>query len=414
MAILEESTVPAIEKQLPIEQNALVEASDKSVSSKAISDVDLKEKEPSTISSQVHLEQYEQMKTVVCSSKKLQLDYEVFVQNETVQDFHQRCFILTIHDVARTYTKFHEFVMSEDMCGIRNRTVWLHVTLPGQQMDAHELKVDKYPSMEELGEELVCVLESFKIPQVVCMGEGAGAYIAAQFAIKHPQRCLGLILIEPTLSAVTFMETMRSRFSSLGRINAVKSNETSSANLAAKEIAADFSMSVNENETFHLETNVNEKRSVTALNTKNVNLFASAFANRIGLIQKTKDITADILIVSAKNSAYYSEAKKFYRSLQDTFKTDPKRLVNCPFLDIENSACVLSECNFARLATTVQFFLQGIGLLSAMPMKTSLRKSSIASSYGRMEDADFPIAISSSSQSDSSSLPFVSSNLSIS
>ena len=111
-----------------------------------------------------------------------------------------------------------------------------------------------------------------------------------------------------------------------------------------------------------------------------------------------------------KDALSYNEAKKFYRSLQDTRKKEPKRLVNCPFLDLENTANVLMD-RPERLASSLQYFLQGIGLLSAMPMI----KSSNILQYARsisMEEADRPR--SSSIQSDQSlTSPLVSSNPSI-
>jgi protein NDRG1 len=81
-------------------------------------------------------------------------------------------------------------------------------------------------------------------------------------------------------------------------------------------------------------------------------------------------------------------------------------------LDIENSKNVLKD-KPERLATCLQYFLQGIGLLSAMPMKSNIIQSKL-SLYGRsisMEEADRPI--SSSIQSDSLTSPMVSSNPSI-
>ena len=58
------------------------------------------------------------------------------------------------------------------MSQVKNRVIWLHVTLPGQEANAPDLNIARYPTLEELAEELVCVVDFLKIPQVVCMGEG--------------------------------------------------------------------------------------------------------------------------------------------------------------------------------------------------------------------------------------------------
>ena len=62
--------------------------------------------------------------------------------------------------------------------------------------------------MIELGAALVEVLDFFNLQQVTCFGEGAGANICARFAIQHQNRCMGLILINPSGTAVKFFETM--------------------------------------------------------------------------------------------------------------------------------------------------------------------------------------------------------------
>jgi hypothetical protein len=49
----------------------------------------------------------------------------------------------------------------------------------------------------------------------------------------------------------------------------------------------------------------------------------------------------DILTAVGKESCSYNEAKRLYRTLQEVRRKDPKRLVNCPFLDIENSTHAL-------------------------------------------------------------------------
>ncbi len=92
---------------------------------------------------------------------------------------------------------------------LKSRVVWLHVTLPGQEANAKDLNLSKYPSFEELAEELVCVIDFMKIPQVVCMGDGIGASISTLFAMKHPNRCYGVVLIEPAGSSANLFESIR-------------------------------------------------------------------------------------------------------------------------------------------------------------------------------------------------------------
>lgn len=65
--------------------------------------------------------------------------------------------------------------------------------------------------MLELAQELVFVLDHFKIPQVTCLGEGSGANIAARFAMIHPLRCLGVTLIHPTGSTASYFQLFKEK-----------------------------------------------------------------------------------------------------------------------------------------------------------------------------------------------------------
>jgi hypothetical protein len=50
------------------------------------------------------------------------------------------------------------------------------------------------------------------------------------------------------------------------------------------------------------------------------------------------------MIAVGKNSPSYGETKKFYQSLQLYNKLSPEKLVNTPFVEIDNVANLLSEC----------------------------------------------------------------------
>jgi hypothetical protein len=87
-------------------------------------------------------------------------------------------------------------------------------------------------------------------------------------------------------------------------------------------------------------------------------------------------VRADTLIACGKNSSFYGESKRLFKALQEANKKTPRKMVNSPFLELDNIADVLKESP-KRLATSFQYFLQGIGLVSAMPMRNSLRSMSI-------------------------------------
>ena len=176
------------------------------------------------------------------------------------------------------------------MSGIRLRTVWLHVNLPGQEAEAADLNLRKYPTLEELADELIGVLDYFKLTQVVLFGEGVGATICAHFAVQHSNRCHGLLLIEPIGSAAGVLESMRFKLNNLNFMNKKSHHIVERANSLNLSNSGD-SQSLNENETFHLspvDSTVNEK--LKNKNIKNLSLFAEAFLNRTCLIDSVSNL----------------------------------------------------------------------------------------------------------------------------
>lgn len=69
----------------------------------------------------------------------------------------------------------------------------------------------QFPDMRTIGHGLAEVLDTLRVSYVIGMGEGAGANIMARFAMDHPQRCLGLILIHCTSTVAGVMEYFRDK-----------------------------------------------------------------------------------------------------------------------------------------------------------------------------------------------------------
>lgn len=70
----------------------------------------------------------------------------------------------------------------------------------------------------KIGEEvLLKVLDELKIQLCVGIGDGAGANILARFGLAHPERLLGLVLINLVSSGVGFLESIKEKFFSKRR-----------------------------------------------------------------------------------------------------------------------------------------------------------------------------------------------------
>ncbi|XP_051114266.1 protein NDL1-like [Andrographis paniculata] len=82
-----------------------------------------------------------------------------------------------------------------------------HISPPGHELGAAPLSDDiPVPSIEDLADQILEVLDYFRLGAVMCMGVMAGAYILALFAMKFRERVLGLILVSPLCKAPSWTE----------------------------------------------------------------------------------------------------------------------------------------------------------------------------------------------------------------
>ena len=69
----------------------------------------------------------------------------------------------------------------------------------------------RYPGMQEMSEAVVSILDILNLTEVVILGVGAGANIAARVSLSHSSRVLGVILVQPVLGGVGLLEQVRLR-----------------------------------------------------------------------------------------------------------------------------------------------------------------------------------------------------------
>ena len=64
----------------------------------------------------------------------------------------------------------------------QHRAMFIHVAIPGQEPGASDLASEfKFPKMKDLGLNLVSILDNLRVPQVVGLGNGAGANIITRY-----------------------------------------------------------------------------------------------------------------------------------------------------------------------------------------------------------------------------------------
>jgi protein NDRG1 len=330
----------------------------------------------------------------VIRSDKLGLDYTVWVQDDASGS--SKCYVLTIHDIGCSHSVFTEFVSQPEMRALKQRIVWVHVDLPGQEDDASPLALEKYPSLDEIASELINIVDRLNIPQAVIFGEGAGANIACRFAIEYPSRVHGLVLVHPTGTTAGFMEMMKDKLNNWKLIHKGM-NPDAEAYLIwhrfgrdAVKSSDDSNKSKGYGDSQLLEANIREfsEKLYQKRTAKNLALFMDAFLNRTSLVDKLDKLSVDCLVAVGKKSSVLHTTEKFYDRLRES-RNNPQKMVNSPLLIADNVGDVLGEAPDV-LAKSMQFFLQGIGLLSGLPMEAGLVGLGRLSRAMSMEDADRP------------------------
>lgn len=135
--------------------------------------------------------------------------FNVYVQGDLK---HSHFVVMTIHDLGCNHRSWRTFLEHESMTSITSRASFIHVDIPGQEDGAPKLPEDyTFPSMQSLGEDLVCVLDQLDVKQIVGLGEGAGANILARFAMAQPKRVLGVCLVHCTGTTAGFMESLKDK-----------------------------------------------------------------------------------------------------------------------------------------------------------------------------------------------------------
>jgi len=258
----------------------------------------------------------------------------------------KKAVFLTVHDIGSNHSSWRDFVENSCMQEIRARSVFIHVDIVGQEDNAEDLDESfQFPTIQQLGEDmLIHVLDYLKVSLVVGIGEGAGANILVRFGLKHPQRCLGLVLIHLVSSGVGFLETLKERFLSKRRTSDAKA-------LNPLEIVKIHRLGDQQNSNL-LE---NYSQRVQTINARNLRRFVDAYMNRKELQGLT---SLDVLFICGARSPYASGVLSIH-SKSDKTKTS--------LLKVDGVVDVLSECP-EKLAQSLLLFVKGLGFLTSLQL----------------------------------------------
>lgn len=291
----------------------------------------------------------------------------VYVQGDLNQRDKKAVF-LTVHDLGCNHSSFHDFVEHPSMVDVKGRSIFIHVDIPGQEDNAADLKDNfKFPTMQQLGECLVTVLDRFQIKFVIGLGEGAGANILARFGMAHSSRCLGLVLIHCTSTTAGIMETVRDKFINW-KLGVVGHNPSAEQYLVFHRFGAQGMFEAVDNAE-NKERAIDEFRQKLSknINPKNLKMFVNAFLSRTDIATNLKTkLKVDTLLVCGSRASHLHTVDTMF-SVCDRQKTQ--------LIKIDDVGDVLNESP-EKMAHYLLLFVQSQGMMSSVSSPILVRSPS--------------------------------------
>lgn len=292
--------------------------------------------------------------------------------------------IMTVHDLGCDHEMYQEFVCHPKMVPIRERTVWVNVEVPGQGHAAPDLPPDyQFPTMQMIGEDLICVLDQLKIKEVVCFGEGAGANILARFAMANIDRVLGICLLHATGTTAGLFESLKDKVMSW-KLETMGMNPSAENYLVLHRFGSTQFSKANDKEELKSIVESYQEALHNKINSKNLKCFVNAFLKRTNIADTIRNLKCPVLLVTGQQSVFNGTTRNLHQAIVKTCEDKTK----VEFIEMVNVGNVLEE-KPDKMAESFQYFLQGLGLISSVPMHNvhkMLRNRTMS-----MEDYDKPL-----------------------
>nr|GMD86301.1 pollen-specific protein SF21-like [Ipomoea batatas] len=122
---------------------------------------------------------------------------------------HEKPALITYPDLALNHMSCFQglFFCPEAASLLLHNFCIYHISPPGHELGAGSICPEEpVPSVDDLADQVLEVLNYFGLGAVMCMGVMAGAYILTLFAIKFRERVVGLILVSPLCKGPSWTE----------------------------------------------------------------------------------------------------------------------------------------------------------------------------------------------------------------
>ncbi|XP_059634851.1 protein NDL1 isoform X2 [Cornus florida] len=225
-----------------------------------------------------------------------------------------------------------------------------HISPPGHELGAAAIcSDDPVPSVDDLADQIIEVLNHFRLGAVMCIGVTAGAYILTLFAMKYRERVLGLILVSPLCKAPSWTEWLYNKVMSnllyfYGTSSLLK--ECLLHRYFSKELRG--SAEVPESDIVQAcRRLLDEKQSINILR------FLQAIDRRHDITEGLKRLKCRTLIFVGENSPFHSEA------LHMTSKFDRRYSA---LVEVQACGSMVTEEQPHAMLIPMEYFLMGYGM----------------------------------------------------
>lgn len=294
----------------------------------------------------------------------------VYVQGN-LEERAGKTFILTCHDIGTNHKSFVRFVNHPSMASVRDKAIFMHVCVPGQENNAADY-IGDFPTLDQIGEDLSCVLEKFDVKACIAFGEGVGANIICRFAMQYPNKINGIVLVHCTSTTAGIIEYCKEKVMNLRLENDIMTDGAWEYLITHKFGASDKK---------ERQGYIDELKAT--LNPRNLSKYLMAFTKRTDLSSTvgTKLDTVDVLLVSGSKASHLHTVYTTHKSMNKKKTT---------LLVVDNVADVMVEAP-DNLARSLILLCKGCGVLSGVAIPGMERQRTLSSS---MEEADRPRRLS--------------------
>ncbi|XP_019192288.1 PREDICTED: pollen-specific protein SF21-like [Ipomoea nil] len=265
---------------------------------------------------------------------------------------HEKPALITYPDLALNHMSCFQglFFCPEAASLLLHNFCIYHISPPGHELGAASICPDEpVPSVDDLADQILEVLNYFGLGAVMCMGVMAGAYVLTLFALKFRERVVGLILVSPLCKGPSWTEWFYNKVMSnllyyYGTCGLLK--ECLLHRYFSKEVRG--SAEVPESDIVQAcRRLLDERQSINVLR------FLEAIDRRPDITEGLKTLQCRTLIFVGDSSPFHSEA------LHMTAKLDRRYSA---LVEVQACGSMVTEEQPHAMLIPLEYFLMGFGL----------------------------------------------------